>query len=163
MEAGDAGLAFGPEAAKALSVSLSSADSQHQCERRNNAGMQSPHDCNPFLLNLLLLFQSKLTFNFSVVEPCPLIRKQCASSNTSNQPNSKAKVRFEGEFRRGHIVFRFTIRSLRLLASAYSETQDRRCLFPACTKSRKGVAALPHASTRKFKKSGGTIIWVICG
>ena len=51
MEAADPDLALGPEAAQPLGIRLGCGQSHDQCERRNNAGVQSPHDCNPFLVN----------------------------------------------------------------------------------------------------------------
>ena len=51
VDAADAHLTFSAEASQPLRISLGSADSEYQCERGNSAGMQSPHDCNPFLLN----------------------------------------------------------------------------------------------------------------
>jgi hypothetical protein len=55
VEAGDAGLSLGPEAPQALRIGLASANRQHQCERRNNAGMQSPHVVTPFFLKLVFV------------------------------------------------------------------------------------------------------------
>lgn len=48
MKAADAALSFDAEAAKPLGIGLCGRHPHNKRERRNNAGMQSPHDCNPF-------------------------------------------------------------------------------------------------------------------
>jgi hypothetical protein len=63
VEAGDAGLSLGPEAPQALRIGLAGANRQHQCKRRNNAGMQSPHDCNPFLLEVRFCSEVNVCLN----------------------------------------------------------------------------------------------------